>query len=139
LSHVAAPWFGGPGFYARVALLGALALTLFAVLGLRLWSLQVLHSAPFRAAATRQATRSVLVPAPRGPIVDVVGRPLVETGAALGAQNRAGVWRPNRLGRRLLAALAALTHTRPATLVARVQTSVRADPFAPAVVVPHAS
>jgi len=148
LSHVEAPWFGGPGFYARVALLGALALTLFAVLGLRLWSLQVLHSAPFRAAATRQATRSVLVPAPRGPIVDVVGRPLVETGAelvveadpaALGAQNRAGVWRPNRLGRRLLAALAALTHTRPATLVARVQTSVRADPFAPAVVVPHAS
>ena len=148
LSRVDAPWFGGPGFYARVGLLGAFAVVLFSVIGLRLWSLQILHSAPFLKAAASQSTRSVLLPAPRGSIVDDRGRPLVETGAelvveadpsTLGAEDEAGVWQPNRRGRRLLGELAALTHAPTSTLTERIRASVRADVFAPAVVVPHAS
>jgi len=147
LSHVRAPWFGGPGFYARVGVFWLLALALFAVLGLRLWSLQVLHSGPFRRAAATQATRTVLLPAPRGAIVDDRGRPLVETGAepvveadpsTLGAADAAGLWQPNRLGRRVLDELAGLARMRATTLVGRIRASFRSDPFAPAVVVPHA-
>src|SRR5579862_1615378 len=147
LSRVDAPWFGGPGFYARVGLLGAFAVVLFSVIGLRLWSLQILHSAPFLKAAASQSTRTVLLPAPRGAIVDDRGRPLVETGAepvveadpsTLGAADAAGLWQPNRLGRRVLDELAGLARMRATTLVGRIRASFRSDPFAPAVVVPHA-
>jgi penicillin-binding protein 2 len=147
VSYVEAPWFGGPGFLARVGVLGVITVTAFSVLGLRLWSLQVLQSERFRDVATRQASRTVLEPAARGAIVDDRGRPLVETGGelvveadprVLGTLDEAGRWKPNRLGRRIFADLTRLSGTPTTVLLARVRASVRADPYAPVVVVPRA-
>ena len=43
ISSAYAGFFGGAGFYVRVGMLAAVALSAFAILGLRLWSLQVLQ------------------------------------------------------------------------------------------------
>jgi penicillin-binding protein 2 len=61
----------------RVAVLGAIALTLFAVVFFRLWFLQVLSGDQYLAAANDNRVREVKVEAPRGEIVDRNGRLLV--------------------------------------------------------------
>ncbi len=61
----------------RVAVLGAIALTLFAVIFFRLWFLQVLSGDQYLAAANDNRVREVKVEAPRGEIVDRNGRLLV--------------------------------------------------------------
>ena len=61
----------------RVAILGAVALAVFAVLILRLWSLQILSTTKYTNAALNNQLRTVRLEAPRGPIVDRAGRTLV--------------------------------------------------------------
>ncbi len=61
----------------RVAVLGAVALALFAVVFFRLWYLQVLSGDEYLAAANENRVREVKVEAPRGEIVDRNGRLLV--------------------------------------------------------------
>jgi penicillin-binding protein 2 len=61
----------------RVAILGAVALAVFAVLLLRLWSLQILSTTKYTNAALNNQLRTVRAEAPRGPIVDREGRTLV--------------------------------------------------------------
>lgn len=61
----------------RVALLGAVALALFAVVFFRLWFLQVLSGDQYLAEANENRVREVKVEAPRGEIVDRNGRLLV--------------------------------------------------------------
>jgi penicillin-binding protein 2 len=148
MSVVDGPWFGSAGFYARVGVLGMVTLAAFSLLGLRLWSLQVLQSARFKAAATSQASRTVLLPAGRGAIVDDRGRPLVETGgelvvqadpAVLGLPGAGGAWQPTRRGREILTSLSRLASVPTTTLIARVRRSLASNPFAPVVVVPQAS
>ena len=51
-------------------IVGAVVLVLFAVLGLRLWSLQVIQRKQFTAAVNANVLRPQTVPAPRGLIVD---------------------------------------------------------------------
>jgi cell division protein FtsI/penicillin-binding protein 2 len=65
-----------PGFPLRVAVLAVLAGIAFAVLGLRLWSLELIQSARFRSVAHQQAVRTVRFPGPRGVILDRRGRVL---------------------------------------------------------------
>ena len=43
ISSANAGFFGGGGFYLRVGILAAGAITIFGLLALRLWSLQVLQ------------------------------------------------------------------------------------------------
>src|SRR5437762_1711321 len=62
----------------RVAVLGFLALAVFAVLFLRLWALQVLSGQKYLAQANDNRVRTVRVEAPRGPIVDENGRVIVD-------------------------------------------------------------
>jgi penicillin-binding protein 2 len=66
-----------PKLALRVAVLGAIALAVFAVLFLRLWSLQVLAGESYLDAAQNNQLRTIRVEAPRGPIVDRQGRVLV--------------------------------------------------------------
>jgi penicillin-binding protein 2 len=66
-----------PALALRVGVLGAVALILFAVLFLRLWSLQVLSGDEYLNAAQNNQVRLVRVAAPRGPIVDRHGRTVV--------------------------------------------------------------
>jgi penicillin-binding protein 2 len=66
-----------PQLALRVAVLGGVAVLLFAVLFFRLWVLQVLDVQAFQAQATENRERTVEVPAPRGMILDRKGRPLV--------------------------------------------------------------
>jgi len=61
----------------RLKIIGLIALVLFGVMVLRLWSLQVLNTRSYAAAVNANQVRVVTVPAPRGLIVDRNGTELV--------------------------------------------------------------
>ena len=58
----------------RIAVVGGVAVALFAVLFFRLWDLQVLDGAQYLAEAKNNRTREFQVVAPRGEILDRNGR-----------------------------------------------------------------
>jgi penicillin-binding protein 2 len=62
-----------PQLARRVAMIGMLALGLFAILFFRLWFLQVLSTNQYAKAASVNFVRDVEVPAPRGEILDSTG------------------------------------------------------------------
>ncbi len=68
-----------PQLALRVAIVGGLALLLFAVVFFRLWFLQVLTGSQYVAQAQSNVVRHVPVAAPRGEIVDASGTPLVQS------------------------------------------------------------
>ncbi|MDX3004667.1 penicillin-binding protein 2 [Kribbella solani] len=61
----------------RLMVIGVLVFSLLCTLFARLWYMQVMSSADYSQAATAQHIRQVLIPAPRGTIVDSQGRTLV--------------------------------------------------------------
>src|SRR5207253_8187700 len=71
--RTAEPYRLTPRLALRVGILGMLALTIFAVLFLRLWALQVLNGTQYLRAAQNNQLRTVRVQAPRGPILDRYG------------------------------------------------------------------
>jgi len=73
-------------FALRVAVLGGIALVLFAIVFLRLWYLEVLSGDRYLAEAQNNQVREFTVQAPRGEIVDREGTPLVENRTALELQ-----------------------------------------------------
>lgn len=75
---VTAPYRLTPGLALRVGVLGAVALAVFAVLLVRLWSLQVLSGEKYLDAAQSNQLRSIRLEAPRGPIIDRNGKVIVE-------------------------------------------------------------
>ena len=75
--RVEEPYRLTPQTALRVAVLGFLALTVFAVLFLRLWALQVLSGDRYLSVANDNRVRTIRLEAPRGPIVDRNGRVLV--------------------------------------------------------------
>ena len=72
-----------PQLALRVAILGGIALVLFAVIFFRLWYLQVLSGDKYLAEANDNRVREVKVEAPRGQIVDRNGTVLVDNRTAL--------------------------------------------------------
>jgi penicillin-binding protein 2 len=66
-----------PQMALRVAVLGGLALVLFAVVFFRLWYLQILSGGEYVSQANDNQVREVRVPAPRGKIVDRHGTEIV--------------------------------------------------------------
>lgn len=62
----------------RIAVLGVVALCLFAIVFFRLWYLQVLSGDRYLAEANQNRVRDVRVEAPRGDIIDRNGRTLVD-------------------------------------------------------------
>ncbi|MEV6269628.1 penicillin-binding protein 2 [Kribbella sp. NPDC051936] len=61
----------------RLLVIGVLVFSLLCTLFGRLWYMQVMSSADYSQAATQQHIRQVLIPAPRGTVVDSQGRTLV--------------------------------------------------------------
>ncbi len=75
--RVEEPYRLTPQLAFRVAMLGFLALTVFAVLFLRLWALQVLSGDKYLAKANDNRVRTLRLDAPRGSILDRNGHVLV--------------------------------------------------------------
>ncbi|MET9310807.1 penicillin-binding protein 2 [Kribbella sp. NPDC003505] len=61
----------------RLFVIGVLVFSLLCTLFGRLWYMQVMSNADYSQAATQQHIRQVLIPAPRGTVVDSQGRTLV--------------------------------------------------------------
>jgi penicillin-binding protein 2 len=76
--RVEEPYRLTPQLALRVAILGFVALAIFAVLFLRLWALQVLSGSKYLKEASDNRVRNISVDAPRGWIVDRNGHPLVK-------------------------------------------------------------
>jgi penicillin-binding protein 2 len=73
----------------RVAVLGGMALIMFAVIGFRLWYLQVLSSGQYTAQAENNQVRDITVQAPRGEILARNGKTvLVDNRTSLALQIR---------------------------------------------------
>ena len=72
-----------PQLALRVAILGGVALALFAIVFFRLWYLQILSGDRYLAEANNNRVREVKVEAPRGQIVDRNGTVLVDNRTAL--------------------------------------------------------
>ncbi|MBI3637991.1 MAG: penicillin-binding protein 2, partial [Candidatus Rokubacteria bacterium] len=91
-----------PGLRVRVLVLAALLGVAFAGVTARLAWLQIVRHADFETMAERQYSRTVVLPGPRGPIVDRYGAPLATTSPAqsLFAQPRS-VGDPVRVAARL--------------------------------------
>jgi penicillin-binding protein 2 len=66
-----------PQIALRIAILGGIALVLFAVVFFRLWYLQVLSGTEYVSQANDNQVRSIRVPAPRGEVVDRNGTSIV--------------------------------------------------------------
>jgi len=74
------------GLSLRIAVVGGVAVALFAVLFFRLWDLQVINGAQYLAEAKNNRTREFRVIAPRGDIVDREGNVLVDNRTSLALQ-----------------------------------------------------
>jgi penicillin-binding protein 2 len=81
--RVEEPYRFTPQLALRVAVLGFVALAVFAVLFLRLWALQVLSGTKYRVAAQDNRVRLVRTDARRGDIVDDKGRVLVTSAVGI--------------------------------------------------------
>jgi penicillin-binding protein 2 len=146
ISIVEHGFFGRSGFFMRVGALGALAVTLFAILFLRLWSLEVVQGPRFARATRVQTFRIVHLPTPRGAILDRSGRLLAgdagqlavtADAAALGTTDAHSRWRPTPTGQRQLRRLARLARVPTWKLIVRMRVGLRRAPFAPVVIIPR--
>jgi penicillin-binding protein 2 len=75
-----------PQLALRVAILGGMALAMFAIIFFRLWYLQVLSGDKYLAEASNNQVRDIVVPAPRGDILDRNGRVLVDNRVSIAVQ-----------------------------------------------------
>ena len=75
--RVEEPYRLTPQLAFRIAILGFLALAVFAALFVRLWALQVLSGDKYLAQASDNRVRSLSLEAPRGPILDRNGHVIV--------------------------------------------------------------
>jgi penicillin-binding protein 2 len=75
-----------PQLARRVAMLGMFALAMFAVIFFRLWFIQILSGQKYVAQARTNRVRDILIPAPRGEILDRSGNLLVNSKRAIAVQ-----------------------------------------------------
>jgi penicillin-binding protein 2 len=129
-----------PQLALRVGIIASVAVVMFAVIVLRLWSLQVLHGEKYLAEANQNRVRRIRIDAPRGQIVDRNGLVLVDN-----VIGKAIVLAPSKLpadshDRTLVyRRLARVLRTRPHKLRVDVRDQLKAQPFAPAIVKKAAS
>ncbi len=121
-----------PQLALRVAILGAIALALFAIVFFRLWYLQVLTGDKYLAEANNNRVREVKVEAPRGQIVDRNGMVLVDNRTALVVQVQPEqLPGDDRRKARVVRGLGNALGIRPATVRKRIRRGVRELPFSP--------
>jgi penicillin-binding protein 2 len=129
--RVEEPYRLTPRLAIRIGLLGMLAVAVFAVLFLRLWSLQVLNGEQLLRAAQNNQRRDVRLQAPRGPILDRNGQRLVTNVPGIAVQ----IWLsdlPKQRSARLreIRALARVLHI-PARQIGATLRRHRSDPLTP--------
>src|SRR5204863_8698578 len=76
-----------PGLALRIAILGGIALVMFAIVFFRLWYLQVLSGDHYQAHANNNRVREIKIAAPRGKIVDRNGHTLIDNRPAQAVQS----------------------------------------------------
>jgi penicillin-binding protein 2 len=124
-----------PQLAFRVAVIGGLALVMFAVVFFRLWYLQILSGDKYLADANNNRVREIKVQAPRGVILDRDGRVLVKNRSALAVRVRPDeVPPPGSERTQLYERLGKTLGLRPREVRARVENQLRAQPFVPATV-----
>lgn len=130
--RVEEPYRLTPQLALRIAILGALALGVFAVLFLRLWALQVLSGSRYLHAAQNNQLRTLRVEAPRGAVLDRNGRVLVSNVAGTAIE----IWPadlPKKGRYRELQRLSAIVHVPLPEIVARIAKRAH-DPLTPVTV-----
>jgi penicillin-binding protein 2 len=137
--RVEEPYRLTPKLAVRIGILGTLAVAVFAVLFLRLWSLQVLNGEQLLRAAQNNQRRDVRLQAPRGPILDRRGDVLVTNVPGTAIQ----IWSadlPKRRAVRLreIRALARILRV-PAWQIGRAARRQRSDPVTPVTIKQRAS
>ena len=130
-----APWRNSR-VLTRVALLSFILLVVFAALFLRLWALQVLSGTKYVQQAQANSYRTVPVLAPRGPILDRDGHPIVTNTMATAIQ----IW-PSDLPKSRYAELKRLSQLTnvPLSEIAAGLRKRRNDPLTPVTVRDDAS
>jgi penicillin-binding protein 2 len=124
-----------PQLAFRVAVIGGLALVMFAVVFFRLWYLQVLSGDKYLADANNNRVREIKVQAPRGVILDREGRVLVDNRVGLAIKVRPDEIPPEGPARRqLYERLGKTLRLKPREVEARVEKQLRAQPFVSATV-----
>ena len=119
-----------PKLAFRVAVIGGVALVMFAIIFFRLWYLQVLSGDNYVAAARENRVREIKVQAPRGEIVDRHGVPLVINRSSFSIKvtpDRLPQGRADR--QRVYRRLARLMNLNPRRLERRVERELRELPF----------
>jgi len=132
--RVEEPYRLTPQLALRVAVLGFLALAIFAILFLRLWALQVLSGDKYLKQANENRVRTITLDAPRGLIVDRDGHVLVRNTAGTSIE----LW-PADLPKSAHAQLTELQHLAAITgvRVKQIQRRIReyaGDPLTPVVI-----
>ena len=120
-----------PQLAFRIAVIGGVALVMFAVIFFRLWYLQVLSGDNYVAAARENRVREIKVQAPRGEIVDRHGAAAREEPALAVDQGHAGqAARTAQADREeVYRRLAKLLGLKPQRLERRVERELKALPF----------
>ena len=120
-----------PQLAFRVAVIGGVALVMFALIFFRLWYLQVLSGDKYEAQAKNNRVREIKVQAPRGEIVDRHGQALVANRNSLSIKVTPDKL-PEDLGQReeVYRRLAKLLNLKPRRLERRVERELKALPFA---------
>ena len=120
-----------PQLAFRVAVIGGVALVMFALIFFRLWYLQVLSGDKYLAAASENRVREIKVQAPRGEIVDRHGQVLVENRASLSIKVAPDKLPENSAERdEVYRRLARLLNLNPRRLEKRVEGELKTVPFA---------
>ena len=130
--RVREPYRLTPPLALRVGILGAIALILFALLFLRLWSLQVLSGDEYLNAAQNNQLRLVRIDAPRGSILDRYGRTIVSNVPGTAVQLWVGDM-PSEGRERIVRRLARVLNVPPRRL-ARDVAEHKNDPVTPILV-----
>jgi penicillin-binding protein 2 len=124
-----------PGLALRIAILGGMALVMFAIVFFRLWYLQVLSGDHYLAEADNNRVREIVSPAPRGKIVDRNGHTLVDNRPARVVQITPDALPRNQHDKtRLYTRLARVLHMSRREIRTAVREQLREVPFSAATV-----
>jgi penicillin-binding protein 2 len=123
-----------PGLALRIAILGGVALVMFAIVFFRLWYLQVLSGDHYLAQADNNRVREVMSPAPRGKIVDRNGHTLVDNRAAQVVQVEPDKLPAGQARTQLYTRLGRVLHLTRREIRTSVRNQLRAVPFSAAIV-----
>jgi penicillin-binding protein 2 len=111
-----------PASRARLVVLYLAVAALLAGLGVRVWYLQVKTGTRYTALATSERVREVVEPSVRGPILDDIGAPMVDSHSELVvAVSLPTLWKQSDSGTAELRRLAALLHIRRGKMLREVR------------------